>query len=99
MVHAPFRTDTGHSSKELLCQTPTPLLHWVMHGHESQFEEGAIQTLTWMKENVPGMVGWMLLKQIGVSAIGSFQPDPQGMLKATLGATPPLQHQLWRQDS
>lgn len=60
-----------------------------MHGHESQFEEGAIQTLTWMKENVPCVVGWMLLKQIGVSAIGSFQPDPQGMLKATLGATPP----------
>jgi sulfur oxygenase/reductase len=60
-----------------------------MHGHESQFEEGAIQTLTWMKENVPGMVGWMLLKQFGVSAIGSFQLDPQGMLKATLGANPP----------
>jgi sulfur oxygenase/reductase len=63
--------------------------HWVMHGHESHFEEGAVETLSWMKENVPGMVGWMLLKQFGVSAIGSFQLDPEGMLKATLGANPP----------
>jgi sulfur oxygenase/reductase len=63
--------------------------HWVMHGHEDDFAAGAIQTLNWMKQNVPGMIGWMLLKQIGVSAIGSFQLDPEGMLKATLGANPP----------
>lgn len=63
--------------------------HWVMHGHESQFEEGAVRTLEWMKDNVPGMTGWMLMKQFGVSAIGSFQLDPEGMLKATLGANPP----------
>ncbi|MCP5304748.1 MAG: sulfur oxidation protein [Chromatiaceae bacterium] len=63
--------------------------HWVMHGHEHEFEEGAQATLKWMKENVPGMVGWMVLKQFGVSAIGSFQLDPEGMLKATLGANPP----------
>lgn len=63
--------------------------HWVMHGHEPDFEAGARATLEWMKQNVPGMVGWMILKQIGVSAIGSFQLDPEGMLKATLGANPP----------
>lgn len=63
--------------------------HWVMHGHEADFEKGAVQTLEWMKENVPGMIGWMVLKQFGVSAIGSFQLDPEGMLKATLGANPP----------
>jgi sulfur oxygenase/reductase len=63
--------------------------HWVMHGHEEAFESGAVQTLEFMRKYVPGMVGWMLLKQIGVSAIGSFQLDPEGMLKATLGANPP----------
>ncbi|MHB8886593.1 MAG: sulfur oxygenase reductase family protein [Methylovirgula sp.] len=63
--------------------------HWVMNGHEQAFEEGAIRTLEWLKANAPGMVGWMILKQFGVSAIGSFQLDPQGMLKATLGANPP----------
>lgn len=63
--------------------------HWVIDGREKDFEAGAVQTLQWMKENVPGMVGWMVMKQIGVSAIGSFQLDPEGMLKATLGANPP----------
>lgn len=63
--------------------------HWVMHGHEEDFEKGAAETLNWMKENVPGMLGWMIMRQHGVSAIGSFQLDPEGMLKATLGANPP----------
>jgi sulfur oxygenase/reductase len=63
--------------------------HGIMHGHEQDFEQGAQATLKWMKANVPGMIGWMLLKQFGVSAIGSFQLDPEGMLKATLGANPP----------
>ncbi|HQS01616.1 MAG: sulfur oxidation protein [Halothiobacillus sp. 24-54-40] len=63
--------------------------HWVMDGHEKDFEAGAIATLTWMKENIPGMIGFMLLKQFGVSAIGSFQLDPEGAMKATLGANPP----------
>lgn len=63
--------------------------HWIMHGHEDDFESGVTATLEWMKSRVPGMVGWMVLKQIGVSAVGSFQLDPEGMLKATLGANPP----------
>ena len=63
--------------------------HWVMDGHEEEFEKGARQTLQWLKNKAPGMIGWMILKQIGVSAIGSFQLDPEGMLKATLGANPP----------
>ena len=63
--------------------------HWVIDGQEAEFEKGVVQTLQWMKENVPGMVGWMVMKQFGVSAIGSFQLDPEGMLKATLGANPP----------
>jgi len=64
--------------------------HWVMKDHEKAFEAGVCKTLKWLKENAPGMIGWMLLKQIGVSAAGSFQLDPDGMTKATLGANPPL---------
>ena len=63
--------------------------HWVMQGHEQAFEEGVIETLQWLKKHAPGMIGWMVLKQIGVSAIGSFQMDPEGMTKATLGGNPP----------
>lgn len=63
--------------------------HWIMHGHENDFESGAAETMEWMKANVPGMIGWAIFKQFGVSAIGSFQLDPKGMLKATNGANPP----------
>jgi len=65
--------------------------HVIMDGREAQFETGAKATLQWMKENIPGMIGWMIMKQIGVSAIGSFQLDPNGLMKAasTLGANPP----------
>lgn len=63
--------------------------HWVMNGHEQDFEKGVEATLQWLKEKAPGMLGWMILKQLGVSAIGSFQLDPEGMTKATLGANPP----------
>jgi sulfur oxygenase/reductase len=63
--------------------------HWAMHGHEADLEAGIIETAEWLKENAPGMQGWMLLKQIGVSAIGSFMLDPMGQIQPTLGANPP----------
>jgi len=63
--------------------------HWVMEGHENLFEQGAHDTLKWLKAEAPGMIGWMLLKQIGVSAVGSFQLSPKSVNKATLGANPP----------
>ena len=63
--------------------------HWIMAGHEADFEQGAQETLRWLKAKAAGMIGWMILKQIGVSAVGSFQLDPEGMTKATLGANPP----------
>ena len=63
--------------------------HWVMEGHENLFEQGAHDTLKRLKAEAPGMIGWMLLKQIGVSAVGSFQLSPKSMNKATLGANPP----------
>ncbi len=63
--------------------------HGVMHGHEADFERGVQDTMAWLMDHAPGLIGWMLLKQIGVSAIGSFQMDPDGMTRATLGANPP----------
>lgn len=63
--------------------------HGIMDGREAAFEEGAKETLQWMKKRAPGMVGWMIMKQIGVTAVGSFQLDPEGMNKQTLGANPP----------
>jgi len=49
------------------------------------------ETMEFLKENVPGLVGWMLLKPIGVSAIGSFQLAPEQAIQAvsTLGSNPP----------
>ena len=63
--------------------------HWIMEGHEAAFEAGAEETLRWLKGRAPGLTGWMLMKQIGASAVGSFQLDPEGMLTPTLGANPP----------
>ncbi|MDI6812186.1 MAG: sulfur oxygenase reductase family protein [Deltaproteobacteria bacterium] len=63
--------------------------HWIMEGHEQAFEAGVQEALTWLKEKAQGLTGWMLMKQIGASAVGSFQLDPEGMLKPTLGANPP----------
>jgi len=43
------------------------------------------------------MIGWMVMKQFGVSAIGSFQFDPKGMLKGHTGRQPTgVQYQLWQ---
>ena len=49
------------------------------------------RVVDFLKENVPGLVGWMLLKPLGVSAIGSFQFAPDEAIQAvsTLGANPP----------
>ena len=63
--------------------------HWIMTGHEAAFEKGAQETLQWLKQKAPGLNGWMIMKQIGVSAIGSFQFSPEAMLQPTLGANPP----------
>lgn len=81
------------SDLEQTPQTPQTRIvlgdHWIMEGHEESFEQGAKETLAWLKKHAPGMGGWMLMKQIGVSAIGSFQFDPEAMIKPTLGANPP----------
>jgi sulfur oxygenase/reductase len=64
--------------------------HTVIPGKEAAFEKGAIETMEALSEST-GFLGYMILKQIGVCAIGSFMLDPQSMGQAlqTLGAHPP----------
>jgi len=64
--------------------------HTVMPGKEEAFEAGAIATMEALS-NSTGFLGYMILKQIGVCALGSFMLDPASMGEAlqTLGANPP----------
>ena len=64
--------------------------HTVQPGKEKEFEKGAISTLEAVSEST-GFLGYMILKQIGVCALGSFMLDPQSMAESlqTLGANPP----------
>ncbi|HNS56305.1 MAG TPA: sulfur oxygenase reductase family protein [Smithellaceae bacterium] len=64
--------------------------HTVKPGTEEQFEKGAIDTMEALA-NSTGFLGYMILKQIGVCAIGSFMLDPKSMGESlmTLGANPP----------
>ena len=61
-----------------------------MPGKEAAFEEGAIETMEALSETT-GFLGYMILKQMGVCALGSFMLDPKSMGQAlqTLGANPP----------
>lgn len=64
--------------------------HTVMPGKEEAFEDGAIDTMEALSDST-GFLGYMILKQIGVCALGSFMMDPQSMAESlqTLGANPP----------
>jgi len=64
--------------------------HAVKPAKEKDFEKGVPQVLE-MISQAPGFMGYMLLKQIGASAIGSFQLTPGALMEAlqTLGANPP----------
>jgi sulfur oxygenase/reductase len=64
--------------------------HTVMPGKEKAFEEGAIATMEALSDST-GFLGYMILKQIGVCALGSFMMDPRSMTESfqTLGANPP----------
>jgi sulfur oxygenase/reductase len=62
----------------------------VLPGREEVFEQGAIETMNALA-HTPGFLGFMILRQIGVCAIGSFIFDPETMAEArqTLGGHPP----------
>ena len=64
--------------------------HTVKPGREAEFEQGAADTLDAISES-PGFLGYMILKQIGVCALGSFMLDTVSMMESmeTLGAHPP----------
>ena len=64
--------------------------HTVMPGREKVFEKGAIATMEALSDST-GFLGYMILKQIGVCALGSFMMDPKSMGESleTLGANPP----------
>jgi sulfur oxygenase/reductase len=64
--------------------------HTVKPGSEAQFEQGAVETMEAIADSA-GFLGYMLLKQIGVAAIGSFMLDPESMAESlqTLGSVPP----------
>jgi sulfur oxygenase/reductase len=64
--------------------------HSIIPGKEKEFET-AIEDLMQMFKKIPGFLGYMVLKQIGASAIGSFQLNPEGFHQAlqTTGEYPP----------
>lgn len=64
--------------------------HTVKPGQETAFEQGAIATMEALSDST-GFLGYMILKQIGVCALGSFMMDPKSMAESleTLGANPP----------
>ena len=64
--------------------------HTVAPGREKEFEKGAIETMEAIADST-GFLGYMILKQIGVCALGSFMLDPVSMGESlqTLGANPP----------
>jgi sulfur oxygenase/reductase len=54
--------------------------HTVKPGREQAFEQGAIETMEALSDST-GFLGYMILKQIGVCALGSFMLDPASMGK------------------
>lgn len=64
--------------------------HTVAPGKEKAFEKGAVETMEALSDSA-GFLGYMILKQIGVCALGSFMLDPVSMGESlqTLGANPP----------
>lgn len=64
--------------------------HAAKPGRESAFEKGVVDTLEALSTST-GFLGYMVLRQMGVCAIGSFMLDSKSTAEAlmTLGANPP----------
>lgn len=54
--------------------------HIIKPGAEAEFEAGEIQTLTGLKETA-GMVGFQILKRIGISTLGSGHATTESMME------------------
>lgn len=65
--------------------------HTVISEREDEFLAGAVETLQMLKQEAPGMIGWMILKKEGDAGIGPFQFAPKEFWQSveTLGANPP----------
>lgn len=71
--------------------------HQVRHGKEEEFEQGEIQTME-MLEASPGVVGWQIIKRIGLSTLGSGQATVEsmmGQLKGEPGAKLQRTAEVW----
>jgi len=91
-VPAPLPPEGGVSASPARSRTTVVVEaeHAIRPGKEREFEKGMIQVLELISRS-PGFSGFLLLKQIGVSPLGSFQLTPGGVMEAlqTLGAHPP----------
>ena len=54
--------------------------HVIKPGAEAEFEEGEVQVLTGLKETA-GMIGYMILKRIGMSTLGSGHATVESMME------------------
>lgn len=54
--------------------------HRIRPGKEAEFEAGEIETLSLLKES-PGMVGFQILKRIGLSTLGSGHATVESMME------------------
>jgi len=54
--------------------------HIVRPGKEAEFEAGEIQTMEMLKET-PGVLGYQILKRIGLSSLGSGHPTVESLME------------------
>jgi sulfur oxygenase/reductase len=47
--------------------------HVVIKSSEEQCLAGILETLTLLREHAPGMIGWMVMRKLGVSGIDALQ--------------------------
>ena len=72
-------TDGGYAVES--GETVTVLAtHKIRPGKESEFEDGEIESLDMLKES-PGMIGYQILKRIGLSTLGSGHATVESMLE------------------
>lgn len=70
---AGYAVDTGNTVTVLAT-------HRIRPGKEGEFEAGEIETMTKLKES-PGMIGFQILKRIGISTLGSGHATVESMLE------------------
>ena len=67
--------------------------HTVKKGSEKEFESTIVEVMKDF-ENAPGFLGYMILKEVGVSAVGSFQLKSKGIHEILeSGGEPPTQQE------